>query len=155
MTGKKEMTERKEMTRNKRHVLVIPAVPPVIPAVPLFNPALLFVIPAVFFVIPAVLFVIPALLFVIPALLFVILALLFVIPAKAGIQVTGRTGWIPAPHFRGDEFTPSEAGAGMTEKMRGNTESLSRRRPCQNKISSSRPTICQNDMRTAFWPWTI
>ena len=76
------MTERKEMTRNKRHVLVIPAVPPVIPAVPLFNPALLFVI-----------------------------------PAKAGIQVTGRTGWIPAPHFRGDEFTPAEAGAGMTGKI--------------------------------------
>jgi len=69
MTGKKEMTERKEMTRNKRHVLVIPAVPPVIPAVPLFNPALLFVI-----------------------------------PAKAGIQVTGRTGWIPA-------------SAGMTGKI--------------------------------------
>jgi len=47
---------------------------------------------------------------VIPALLFVIPALLFVIPAEAGIQVTGRTGWIPAPHFRGDKLTP----AGMT-----------------------------------------
>jgi len=23
--------------------------------------------------------------------------------------------WIPAPRFRGDKFTPAEAGAGMTE----------------------------------------
>jgi len=33
-----------------------------------------------------------------------------VIPAEAGIQVTGRTGWIPAPRFRGDMLT----SAGMT-----------------------------------------
>jgi len=47
---------------------------------------------------------------------FVIPAVLLVIPAEAGIQVTGLTGWIPAPHggssldLRGDKFTP----AGMT-----------------------------------------
>jgi len=44
----------------------------------------------------------------------VITAVLLVIPAKAGIQVTGRTGWIPASSFRGDKLTPAEAGAGMT-----------------------------------------
>jgi hypothetical protein len=52
--------------------------------------------------------------FVIPAVPLVIPAVPLVIPAEAGIQVTGRTGWILAPHFRGDKFTPAEAGAGMT-----------------------------------------
>jgi len=26
-----------------------------------------------------------------------------VIPAEAGIQARGLTGWIPAPHFRGNQ----------------------------------------------------
>jgi hypothetical protein len=51
--------------------------------------------------------VIPAVLFVIPAVLFVIPAVLFVIPAEAGIQVTCRTGWIPA-------FAGMTEGKGMT-----------------------------------------
>jgi len=72
------------MTGKKRHAFVIPAVLLVIPAVPLVIPSVPLVIPAVLLVIPAVLLVIPE----VP----------LVIPAEAGIQVTGRKGWIPAPH---------------------------------------------------------
>ena len=44
---------------------------------------------------------------VLPAIPLVLPAIPLVIPAEAGIQVTGRTGWIPAPPFRGDKFTPA------------------------------------------------
>ena len=70
------------MTGKKRHALVIPAVPLVIPPVPLVIPAVSLVIPPVS----------------------------LVIPAEAGIQVTGRKGWIPAPHFRGDKFPLRKQG---------------------------------------------
>ena len=46
-------------------------------------------------------FVIPAVPPVIFAVSLVIPAVLLVIPAEAGIQVTGRTGWIHAPHGGG------------------------------------------------------
>jgi hypothetical protein len=85
------------MTGKKRHALVIPAVPLVIRAVPFVIRASVLSPPVVF------------------RLPLVIPAVPFVIPAEAGIQVTARTGWIPAPHFRGDKFTPAEAVAGMTE----------------------------------------
>ena len=58
--------------------------------------------------------VVPAVSLVIPAVPLVIPAVSLVIPAEAGIQVTDRTGWIPAPHFHGDKFTPAKAGAGKT-----------------------------------------
>ena len=35
-------------------------------------------------------------------------------PAPYLIRGNPVTFWIPAPHFRGDKFTPAEAGAGMT-----------------------------------------
>ena len=38
-----------------------------------------------------------------------------VIPAQ--VRNPGCRGvWIPAPRFRGDKFTPAEAGAGMTRR---------------------------------------
>jgi len=92
------MTEKNGMTGKKRHALVIPAVPfdipsvfPVIPPVPIVIPAVPLVIPAVPFDIPSVFPVIPPIPLVIPAVF-------LVIPAEAGIQVTGRTGWISATH---------------------------------------------------------
>jgi hypothetical protein len=92
----------------KPYAFAIPALSPVIPAAPLVIPAPPLVIPAPPLVNPAAPLVNPAAPLVLPALS-------LVIPAKAGIQVPARTGWIPAPHFRGDEFTPAEAGAGMTD----------------------------------------
>jgi len=61
--------------------------------------------------------------------------------------------WIPAPHFRGDEFTPAEAGAGMTEKEshpRASVLCLSSVIPAEAGIQSSGRAVANVMVRCHF-----